>query len=863
MTTEQAKPPRGAAKLSYSESSIEVLEGREAVRTRPAMYISNTDVLGLHHLVYEVLDNSIDEAMAGYGNRIDLKIHYDNSITVEDHGRGIPVGPHPDPKMGGKSTLEVVLTVLHAGGKFKAEAYEMSAGLHGVGVSVVAFLSEWMKAEVRREGKTHLLRLKDGGIPDGKIEVIGPASKTGTKITFKPDPRIFTTTEYNFDTLSTRCRELAFLNPGLMITIEDERHGKAHSYRFPGGISEYVKHLNSGRTAIHDKPIHFSRERTFEKSDGRTGRMLAEIAIQYVDSFDERVFCFANTINTRDGGMHLTGFRKSLTSTINKYATKQDLLKKMKEGLSGDDMREGLTAVISVKITDPQFEGQNKGKLLNPEVSGLVESIVNEALGEWLEENPREARRIVEKCVLAAQARAAARKAREIVRKSAMEGGGLPGKLADCSEKGEGTELFIVEGDSAGGSAKQARDRHFQAILPIRGKILNVERARIDKVLSNEEIRAMITALGTGIRDNFDLSKLRYDRIIIMTDADVDGSHIRTLLLTFFFRQVRELIQERKIYIAQPPLYRIKKGKKEQYLDKDEDKDRFLLEEGIDSVGVRVRSGSGRRMTEVELTRAQVKALTEAYMQLMALGKVTQRKGMPLEAYLGHRDDKGRYPIGIAFVGEERILAYTEKELAALDNKGAGGGNGSRRPESAPAAPAAEGDLFAAEEVVQDVGAEEEPAPAPSDRIIHEFPEARDFQEVARALEKMGVDIGLLSVSHLDRDGSGTDDSAPFVVVQSKDNLATPCHSITDVVNRIMEIGGKGVTVQRYKGLGEMNPQQLWETTMDPKSRRMLKVALEDEVEAENVFNTLMGDEVAPRRAFIQKYAPEVRNLDV
>jgi len=863
LTTEQIKtPPR--ADLTYSESSIEVLEGREAVRTRPAMYISNTDVLGLHHLVYEVLDNSIDEAMAGYGNRIDVKIHYDNSITIQDYGRGVPVGKHPDPKMAGKSTLEVVLTVLHAGGKFKKEAYEFSGGLHGVGVSVVTFLSEVLEAEVRRDGRTYFLRLLNGGIPEAPIQDLGPSSKSGTKIRFKPDTGIFTTTEYNFDTLSTRCRELAFLNPGLTITIEDERHGKAHSYKFPGGIAEYVKHLNSGRDAVHMKPIQFERERTFERSDGRKDRMMAEIAIQYVDSYDDKVYCFANNINTRDGGMHLTGFRKALTSGINKYAQKHDLLKKMKDALSGDDMREGLTAVISVKLTDPQFEGQNKGKLLNPEVAGLVESIVNEGLNEWLEENPKEAKRIVEKCVLAAQARIAARRAREIVRKSAMEGGGLPGKLADCSEKGEGTELFIVEGDSAGGSAKQARDRHFQAILPIRGKIINVERARIDKVLGNEEIRAMITALGTGIRDTFDISKLRYSKIIIMTDADVDGSHIRTLLLTFFFRQIRELVAQNKVFIAQPPLYRIKKGKKETYLDKDEDKDRYLLDEGIDSVGVRVRDKAGK---ETELSRSQIKSLCDGYMQISALGRVTQRKGVSLDEYLLLRDDKGRYPIGILVRDEQREFAYTEKELAALEEaaskaaprRPANGNSGKPPKESAKS----NGDDLFDTEVSQDTEGAEEEVEIVRDYIIHEFPESREITEIARMFEKMGSDLSLLDVSHLDRSGSGTDETAPFVVTQMKDNSQSPCHSITDTIAKIMEVGGRGVGVQRYKGLGEMNPQQLWETTMDPKSRRLLKVELNDDVEAEHVFTTLMGEEVIPRRAFIQKYAPEVRNLDV
>jgi DNA gyrase subunit B len=857
---------KNAPGQQYTESSIEMLEGREAVRARPAMYISNTDELGLHHLVYEVLDNSIDEAMGGYGNRIEVKIHVDNSLSVTDYGRGIPVGPHPDPRLNGMSTLEAVLTKLHMGGKFKKEAYEFSGGLHGVGVSVVTFLSEWLEAEVRRDGKTYLLRLRDGGLPDRPLEVIGPASKTGTRIRFKPDATIFTATEFNFDILSARCREQAFLNPGLTLSIEDERSGKAQTYRYPGGIVEFVRHVNSGRGVVNPKPIYFERERTYERGDGRMDRIICQIAIQYADGFDERVFSFANNINTRDGGSHLTGFRKALTASINKYAVKQDLLKKFKEGLSGEDMREGLTAVVSVKVTDPQFEGQNKGRLLNAEVAGLVESMVNDGLAEWLEENPRESRAIVEKAIMAAQARIAARRAREIVRKSAMDGGGLPGKLADCSEKGEGTELFIVEGDSAGGSAKQGRDRHFQAILPIRGKILNVERARIDRILGNEEIRTVITALGTGIRDSFDISKLRYSKIIIMTDADVDGAHIRTLLLTFFFRQFRELVAARKVYIAQPPLYRIKKGKREQYLDKDEDKDRFLISEGISNVRLATRDRSGK---ETELTTAQLEKVCEQYLRLGVIGRVLLRKGLPLMDFINARDEKGRYPVAFALTGEERRLAYDERERAILEATelpmpeafAKPASNGAAKPKKAkPTEPAPAGDLFEGD-VAQE--ADSEPEPERPRLAVTDFEsEAREITEIARSLEKVGIDIRLLDVPHLARTAGAGEDAGPFTVI-TKDNERISCHSLLEVVERIQEIGGKGVTVQRYKGLGEMNPDQLWETTMDPKRRRLLRIDMEDEVRADEAFNRLMGEEVAPRRAFIQKHAPEVRNLDV
>jgi len=854
--TDEKKPEK--KQLTYTEDSIQVLEGREAVRTRPAMYISNTDTLGLHHLVWEVIDNSIDEAMQGNCDRIDVKIHFDNSVTITDNGRGIPVGPHKDPKMKGKSTLEVVLTVLHAGGKFEKEAYKVSGGLHGVGVSVVAFLSEWLEAEVRRDGKVHFLRLENGGIPAEPIKVIGDSKRTGTSIRFKPDPKIFTTTEFNFETLSARFREQAFLNAGLTITIEDERSGKSHSYRFDGGVTEFVRHLCANKTSINRKPVYFMREREFVRNDGTQEYLSAEVAMQYVDSFDEKLFAFANTINTRDGGTHVTGYRKALTSTINKYATKNDLLKKFKDGLNGDDMREGLIAVISVKISNPQFEGQNKGKLLNAEVAGLIESVVNEGLSEYLEENPKDARAIVDKVILAATARVAARKSREMVRKSAMEGGGLPGKLADCSEKGMGTELYLVEGDSAGGSAKQGRDRHFQAILPLRGKIINVEKARIDKVLSNEEIRTIITALGTGIRDNFDYEKLRYGKLIIMTDADVDGAHIRTLLLTFFYRQFTQLIEKGHLYIAQPPLYRVKKGKTETYLDKDEDKDRFLLNEGLDSVRVTALAGTNGARKEQDLSKAQVKQFAESMMQLSQVSRIITRKGISLEMYLAAIDADGRLPIGMAVIEDAPRYAYTKEQFAAFD------------PDSAPApekpipAPAGGTDLFGApvDEVVQDADA------VPPEEVkerrkveVYEFPESREIEVIIKTLDKMGLDIKLYDVDHISRIDS-SDESAPFRVY-NKEGVGHATFSLIELLEKIKDLGGKGITVQRYKGLGEMNSGQLWETTMDPKRRRLLRITMDDAIEAELIFTTLMGDEVLPRRAFIQRHAPEVQNLDV
>jgi DNA gyrase subunit B len=840
-------------KGSYDEQSIQALEGREAVRKRPAMYISNTDSLGLHHLVYEVIDNSIDEAMGGYCDRVEVKIHFDNSVTITDNGRGIPVGPSKVEKYKDRSTLEVVLTVLHAGGKFEKEAYKYSGGLHGVGVSVVNFLSEWMEAEVKRNGKVFFMRFENGGIPAGPLKEIGVSKKTGTSVRFKPDPSIFTTTEYSFDILSARFRELAFLNPGVTIHIEDERSGKAHSYKFTGGIVEFVRHLNTNKNSINAKPVYFQREKEYEKNDGSTDSIMVEVALQYNDSFDERLYAFANNINTRDGGTHVTGFRRALTSTINKYATKNDLLKKFKDGLTGDDMREGLCSVISVKISNPQFEGQNKGKLLNAEVAGIMESIVNEGLSEYLEENPREARQIVEKVIMAARARVAAKKSRDLVRKTPMEGGGLPGKLADCSEKGKGTELYLVEGDSAGGSAKQGRDRHFQAILPLRGKIINVEKARIDKVLSNEEIRTIITALGTGIRDNFDYEKLRYDKLIIMTDADVDGAHIRTLLLTFFYRQFHDLIERGHLYIAQPPLFRVKKGKTERYLDKEEDKDRFLLEEGVESVRVTVGKPNGKKMEEAELSKTQIKLFSDSMMQLLAISRIITRKGIDIHTYLAARNEKGKYPLGMAVIEDSPKFAYTVEELAMLDADN--NGNGHRKEPRGEKST----DIFGEEEsdVEQDDLGEEEIIKIE----IYEFPEAREVESIARTLEKMGFDINAYAVDHLDI-GDGSDESAPYRVY-NKDNIAHPVFSLLEVMEKIKDLGARGITVQRYKGLGEMNADQLWETTMDPKRRRLLRVTMDDAVEAEQIFTTLMGDQVIPRRAFIQRHAPEVQNLDV
>lgn len=864
-TIKKSAVPMGS---KYDEDSIDVLEGRDAVRTRPAMYISNTGPLGLHHLVYEIMDNSIDEALGGHCDTIQAIIHYDNSVTIIDNGRGIPTKPHRDfPK---QSTVEIVLTILHAGGKFKKDAYEFSGGLHGVGAAVVNFLSEWLEVEVRRDGKVHFARFSNGGIVEKSLEVIGETKKSGTRIRFMPDKRIFETVEFSYDTLANRFRELAFLNPGITISIEDERNGKSNTYKYAGGISEMVRHLNAAKTVINTKPIYFNKEKEYTRANGESDTIHVEVAIQYNDSYDAREMAFANSINTRDGGTHLTGFRRALTSTVNKYAAKTDMLKKAKmQPLSGDDVREGLCSIISVKVRDPQFEGQNKGRLLNADIQGVVENVVNDQMLIWLEENPKEARKVIEKVIMAAQARIAARKAREIVRKSVMEVGALPGKLADCAEKDRDlAELYLVEGDSAGGSAKQGRDRHFQAILPLRGKIINVEKARIDKVLSNEEIRTIITALGTGIKESFDYEKLRYGKLIIMTDADVDGAHIRTLLLTFFYRQFRELLEKGNIYIAQPPLFRVKKGKKEIYLSKEEDKDRYLMDEGVADSGVHIRNDSGEL---VELSKTQVRQLCDMMLDLYRLDMITRRKTVPLTEFLKTRDDKGRFPIGMAMRGDEMLWAFTEKELAALEKEAEdaaeaialqnGDGNASKIQSNDMFTPTRD-EMEQEPDVEQDdLGDIEDSGPViPMD--FYEFPEGREIEVIVKALEKMGFNMNIYEISHLDMAGGGTDENAPYYV-SDKANIHHPCHSIRDCVEQIKTNGAKGITVSRYKGLGEMTPTQLWETTMDPKTRRLLRVTVDDVVAAETMFTTLMGELVVPRRAFIQRHAPEVQNLDV
>ena len=802
---------------NYGAGSITVLEGRDAVRKRPAMYIGSTSELGLHHLVYEVVDNSIDEALAGYCDRVEVAIHIDNSITVVDNGRGIPVDIHKQEK---KSAAEVVLTKLHAGGKFDSNAYKVSGGLHGVGVSVVNFLSEWLRVEIWRDGATYEQEYKRG-IPEDRLKQTGKTRKRGTKVSFKPDTQIFEVTEFNFDTLSQRLREKAFLNSGIRITINDERTEKGHEFFYKGGIAEFVKHLNKNKTVLHNQPIHFSKEGT------NADPVAIEVAIQYNDSYNEIVHSFANNINTVDGGTHLTGFRAALTRTINNYAKSASLFKKDDEKLAPEDVREGLVAVISVKLPQPQFEGQTKGKL-NSDVKGHVEAFVNENLGRYFEENPSVARKIIAKAIEAARAREAARKARDLTRrKGALDGAALPGKLADCSEKDPKLcELFIVEGDSAGGSAKQGRDRRTQAILPLKGKILNVEKARYDKMLSHSEIRTMITALGTGIgKNDFDLAKLRYDRIILLCDADVDGSHIRTLLLTFFYRQMPELLDHGHVYIAQPPLFKIKKGRSEQYLRDEKELQKFLMRKATENVAVTVKA------TSVQFKGAELRRMLEKLAELDTyLDKLERRL----------HDRKLVDTVVDAFAGPNGLLARGGLKLH---------------------------EVFEKEKLLQSVASALEEAGYETQ--IEEDEEHGTFEiAVARARGNGRVVIDWELATHVEFQkavqlyGELQDLSRPPFVIAENGN-----HTIVDsrvaLLEHVMTAAKKDISIQRYKGLGEMNPDQLWETTLNPEKRTILNVQVNDAVETDEMFTVLMGDAVEPRRRFIEDNALDVKNLDI
>jgi DNA gyrase subunit B len=820
----------------YRADKIKVLEGLEAVRKRPAMYIGSTGPTGLHHLVYEVVDNSVDEALAGFCRNVAVTIHIDGSVTVIDDGRGIPVDLHES----GKSAAEVVLTVLHAGGKFENSAYKVSGGLHGVGVSVVNALSEWLELEIWRNHQVHQQRY-ERGTPSAALEVTGTTEKRGTKVTFKPDTTVFESIEFSFETLSQRLRELAFLNAGVSIAIDDERDGKSHHFVYEGGIREFVEFLNKNRTPINEKPIVMTGER-----DG----ISVEIALQWNDGYTETTYSFANNINTTEGGTHLSGFRSALTRTINSYASRSNLAEKLSESIGGDDVREGMTAVISVKIPNPQFEGQTKTKLGNTEVKGIVEGIVNDRLGAFLEENPSVSKRIVAKVVDAALAREAARKARDLVRrKGALDNTALPGKLADCQEQDPSkSEIYIVEGESAGGSAKQGRDRRFQAILPIKGKILNVEKARFDKMLSHEEIRTIIAALGCGIGgDEFDANKLRYHRVIIMTDADVDGSHIRTLLLTFFYRQMRDLVDRGHIHIAQPPLFRAKRGRQETFIKDERELEAFLIRRAAESRTLVLATGK-------EISGEALEQRLERLMVFRKLLQLVERRGPFRRAILalleGEAGDKAFWQNRAAVDALGGHLKATDIQTSVVDDP--------------------EHQAFAV--VIEDHTA----GYGRRHRLDIDFVTTGEFRTLANVYQDVRdlmvgpVTIRTAATSQAEEKDAEEAETelaeaagAPAAPAASRATGDRRVESLDELVEYFVAAGRRGLAVNRYKGLGEMNPDTLWETTMDPAKRTLLQVKAEDHTEADLMFTTLMGDQVEPRRKFIEDNALDVKNLDI
>ncbi len=789
----------------YTAEQIKILDGLAAVRKRPAMYIGNTGVEGLHHLVHELVDNSIDEALAGYCQKIEVILHLDNSVTVRDDGRGIPVDIHEKEK---RPAVEVVMTKLHSGGKFDNRSYKISGGLHGVGLSVVNALSEFVDLEIRRDGKVYH-QVYEKGEAKTQLEVIGKTKHTGTQIRFKPDSTIFETTQFSFELLSQRLRELAFLNKGLSISIEDERTEKRHDFFYKGGIISFIEYLNKNKNCIHSKPIYIH---------GIKNQIEVEIAFQYNDGYSENLFSFANNINTHEGGTHLIGFKTALTRTINQYATSNNLLKGVKENLTGEDIREGLVGVISVKLPEPQFEGQTKMKLGNSEVKGLVETLVNEKLGSYFEENPAVARKIISKVIEAARAREAARKARELSRrKGALEVDNLPGKLADCQERDPAlSEIFIVEGDSAGGSAKQGRDRSFQAILPIKGKILNVEKARFDKMLANEEIRLLISALGTGIGEEYDIHKLRYHRIIIMTDADVDGSHIRTLLLTFFYRHMPEVIERGYLYIAQPPLFKVVEGKTEKYIKDETSFNRFLMDRAISKSELIVEK-SGRKLTDKKLSHLfERMSLYHDFMQRI------QHKGYP-ESIIHF----------LLKQGVRNKKTFEEKgEIADLQKQLRKNGF-----------------------LVFDLTWDEE-----HNLYGFEVQESNGKEMRTKVHWDLISSVEYKNLYQLYQEIQETA-PPPYLLVEKGKQVRVDRQE--DLLQSLTLLGREGLTIQRYKGLGEMNPEQLWETTMNPATRTLLKVKVEDAIEADEIFSILMGDEVEQRRHFIEENALFVHRLDI
>ncbi|AKU96779.1 DNA gyrase subunit B [Labilithrix luteola] len=833
MTTDvpvQSTPPS-----NYGSESITVLEGLEAVRKRPGMYIGDVHSgEGLHHLVWEAVDNAVDEHLGGYCTRMDVTVHFDGSVTIEDNGRGIPVGKHVEhsKKIGRDvSAAEVVMTVLHAGGKFDHSNYKVSAGLHGVGVSAVNAVSEWLKLEIKREGHVYFQEYRRGA-PATALDVIGDTDKTGTKVSFKPDAEIFSSTEFSYDILASRLRELSFLNAGFLISLTDERgEGRSETFEYKGGIREFIEHLNKTKEPVHEKVVHILAETPAESGLS----IQVEVALQWNSTYAEQIFPYTNNIHNKDGGTHLTGFKGALTRVFNAYGTNANLFKDVKNGLSGEDIREGLTAVISVKLPDPSFSSQTKDKLVTSEAKTAVENVVVDKLGTFFEENPSTARKIVEKSILAAKAREAARKAREVVRKGAMDYTSLSGKLADCQSRDpQQCELYIVEGDSAGGSAKQGRDRKFQAILPLKGKILNVERARLDKMLSSAEIGTLITALGCGIGDpeqggSFDINKLRYHQIVLMTDADVDGSHIRTLLLTFFYRQMPEILEKGYLYIAQPPLYRVWKGKKGLYMKDQAALDRFFLEQGVDSLSVRASKGPNISGTPLMHLSERLRMFRKA------LSKIDRRADAKIVSAvlratgLGKNElrDRAKVEAAVPLIRERLEKKYPDIFPLSIDigwetEHGAAKIQITPRPGSA------------AREVTVDWA----------------LVESAEYEE----LFSIEQDVRSIGPAPYFAKTTKADDA------EAKETELEDADALWDFVE---QRGRKGWNLQRYKGLGEMNPEQLWETTLDPNARVMLQVRLDDAVQTDQVFTILMGDQVEPRRDFIEQNALNVRNLDI
>jgi len=826
----------------YDETQIKVLRGLEAVRKRPGMYIGDTTSRGLHHLVWEIVDNAVDEAMAGRCSTVSVVIQPDGSCSVTDDGVGIPVGPHPTEKV---STLEVVFCHLHAGGKFDHGVYKVSGGLHGVGASVVNALSEWLEVEVCRDGNVYQMEFERGA-KKTDIKKIGQRKRTGTKVTFRADPEIFPDTNFRYEQLVTRLRELAYLNEGVCFKIKDERTDKEETFQFNKGLVAFIQHLNEGKTTLH-KPMVFSKEDPESK-------LVADIVVQYTDGYSENIFSFANNIHTLEGGTHLSGFKSALTRTINYYA--RTAAKTGKNGKNaptlptGDDLREGLSAIVSVKVPDPQFEGQTKTKLGNSEVEGFVTTVVNEQLGAWLEENPTEAKRVVQKGLQAMQAREAARKARDLTRrKGALSSGSLPGKLADCRSKDvESTELFLVEGDSAGGPAKQGRNSLNQAILPLRGKILNVEKARLDKILNYNEIQTIISALGCGIgNDEFDLGKMRYGKIIIMTDADVDGSHIRTLLLTFFYRHMKPLIDFGRVFVAQPPLYLIARRKKKHYVLNEREMRRRLMELGLEGATLQVRGIDGKKAsTRQEITGAELRKIVEMLETLADRIHILQRRGLPFEDLLANRNAEGAMPTHWLVINGEDVFCHSADEYQAKlaqfaeaaameDDELNGNGNG--------------GD-----------GGEEAGPPILRIQKRSELHEVKDIERLFAELEARGLPAADYLIR---REEYVTGEKAPAKYALVSDGEELEIENVSEIAPGVRKIGSRGMEIKRFKGLGEMNADELWETTMDPERRMLLRVQAEEAEEAERMFSLLMGDNVTRRREFIEEHALDVKNLDV